>query len=272
MANILQCDKCGKIFNRELHMQQHKNRKNPCNQSLTCKRCSKVFKQKSNYTFHINRKNPCADNRISIDMQLKLEETKLKVEETKLKHAETELKIKQIDLKIAKNTGPSSITNNVGRDQINGDINIKLEQHFHGKQNVGEITLAVFTAEEIANIDNLDRAQMMENILKTLYNNSDKDMTKFQCIVLHDNKFYCKIEDTIKAITFDDLKPNVLKDIHKTNYNTLDKIDPTHRDIPTVPMSDESVGRYRDIETYISNPRNNGIVKKRLCKSVPVIV
>jgi hypothetical protein len=78
--NSLQCDKCDKIFERQLYLDRHNARKNPCNKNLICIRCEKKFTRLSHFNNHINRKYPCDDKRYLKDIELKIKKEELLLE------------------------------------------------------------------------------------------------------------------------------------------------------------------------------------------------
>jgi hypothetical protein len=78
--NSLRCNKCEKIFKRQLHLDQHNARKNPCNKELICIRCEKKFTQIGHLNSHINRKYPCDDKRYIKDIELKIKKEELLLE------------------------------------------------------------------------------------------------------------------------------------------------------------------------------------------------
>ena len=56
-----QCTKCSKTFSNRGNLNQHLNRKNPCDKNRTyrCKKCSHVFNSKTDLERHKNRKTSC---------------------------------------------------------------------------------------------------------------------------------------------------------------------------------------------------------------------
>ena len=60
------CDNCGKKFNQERYLRQHKNKKIPCTKKFVCKKCGKIFPTPSKLRAHEKRKTPCAPEEIPV--------------------------------------------------------------------------------------------------------------------------------------------------------------------------------------------------------------
>jgi len=123
------CDKCEKIFKRQRHLDQHTNRKIPCDRNLMCNRCGKDFKKLYNLTQHLNRANKCDDMREVLQLQLKIEETKIKGKEIDLKIEET--KLKQI-----KSEKPA---NHINGDHNRLDTLEKIPSYVKNDRNIGKV-------------------------------------------------------------------------------------------------------------------------------------
>ena len=62
----LKCENCGKKFEQERYLRQHKNKRTPCTKKFVCTKCDKQFPTSSKLQAHKNRKNPCVPNEIPV--------------------------------------------------------------------------------------------------------------------------------------------------------------------------------------------------------------
>ena len=70
------CDKCDKIFKRNIDLNRHMNRKIPCDRKLECNRCFKIFDHKHHLLSHINKINKCYNKRNEMEIQEEIKNKK----------------------------------------------------------------------------------------------------------------------------------------------------------------------------------------------------
>jgi len=113
--NNFYCIKCNKNFKTKQQLNNHINRKNPCNKILKCNRCYKEFKKNHHLTNHINRKFPCD----KIELEQENRELKLKVENLELKLENQSLKLNNNSMINSNiNSNNTIIINNFGEEDI----------------------------------------------------------------------------------------------------------------------------------------------------------
>ncbi len=236
----------------------------------------KVFKQISHYKTHKNKKIPCEDKRASLELQLKIAQESTKQKELDSKVEETKLSIekeKTKQLKLEKQVVKTINTTNIAGNQNNIELNIKLEQHFHGKLSVGEANTLVFTEEELQNTITKNMRQFLEYMLSTAYNNEDADMEKHKCIVIHDKQLYAKVAGEVKPVSFADISKNVIKDIGHICENARHKSDPSYKckimnNPVDVPLTKKKLEMYQVAPKFVKKSLNRNIVKNSLEQSV----
>jgi hypothetical protein len=266
-----QCGKCHKLFPRKIDINRHMLRKTPCVKNLNCTRCFKIFTKVYDLNNHLNRKFPCENVKEEMELKIKYENIRTNNldKELKIEHEKTQQeKIKLEERKLDNKTAKSSITNIAG-DQIN--INIEINNHFKDKLNIDEISCLHLIPEEINSTYALSQTHFLGNLLKLMYNNSDKDMLKYQSIVLHGKDFYTKLNDKAEKITYDRLKPHILANIDDTCNYTARRINPKKTHPPDAVVSDTTLEFYDTTPNFVSNVRNSGIVKKSIVESVKKI-
>jgi uncharacterized C2H2 Zn-finger protein len=265
MTTTFRCTKCPKVFERELYLTRHLNRKIPCNRQLKCVRCNKDFKQLCNYKKHMSKKTPCEDTRASFEMQLQLEQAKIKQKELDLKLEEE--KTKQLKI-TAKSSKRSNTTINITQNNI-AQLNIKLENHFHDKINIGEGRALTFTDEELQETITKNTRKFLEYVFTTAYNNSDSNMTKYKCIIEHNKQLYAKIAGKVKAVAFSEIQNAILKDLGYICENARIKSDPLYKckimnNPVAVPLKKKQLTAYKEAPTFCKKSRNRNIFKNGL--------
>lgn len=236
-----QCDKCDKIFNREIDLNRHMNRKIPCNRKLQCPRCFKIFNIMGDLKRHINKKLQCYDKKSELELQIKLEQEKNKGKELELKIENA----KKTHIQIA------------GRD-INNTTN-----------NINSFTFIPMNWNEA--YDNTiagDICTTLQNYFKFHYNN--KEFPENKCIIIQNDKIYSIENDN--TINFDKLKPYINKHVELQVNNILDEFSllpdetliafglPQRKTL----LPNDKIKTVEKIQPFISNNRNAGIVKKQL--------
>ena len=91
------CDKCKKVFKRQLHLDQYMNRKIPCNREIMCLSCGKEFELLGNLKQHLSKKFKCQDIREVLHLQIQLKDKEIQLEEVKLKISNNDKITKQIN-------------------------------------------------------------------------------------------------------------------------------------------------------------------------------
>jgi hypothetical protein len=266
-----QCGECEKIFNRKLYLNRHLERKTPCYRNSSCTRCFKDFKNIGDYKRHINRKFPCENKKEEMELKIKYEnirtnnlDKELKIEQEKTHQEKIKLEGIKLDNRIAK----SSITNVAGNQN---NISIEINNHFKDKLNINEISCLHLTPEEINSIYTQNQTHFLDNLLKLMYNNSDKEMLKYQSVVLHGKDFYTKLNDKAEKITYDKLKPHILANIDDTCNYTSHRINPEKTHPPDAVVGDTTLEFYDTTPKFTADMRNSGIVKKSVIGSVKKI-
>ena len=249
-----QCEKCEKIFARELYFIRHTNRKIPCNRNLSCTRCGKNFKSMGNLNQHLNKLNKCDNDKEILMLELQ-------IEKEKTKQKDKELKIEEAKIKQAK------LTNNqkAGRDINN--ININNIQNINNYIQIGNRYKKYVDNIPVPN----NIVETIYNLCKDQYNNPDNPENK--CILFNKGKLYALDDD--KLINYNEFKPKLQKhikdncdDIIQTNkkltYDEMVMFNIPQRDF----IEDDKISILKKVPRYVNNTRNNGVLKKQLKRAI----
>lgn len=239
------CNKCTRIFKRQVYLNQHNNRKIPCDREISCVRCGKEFKQMGNLKKHLNKKNKCEDKRICLELELKIAETNLKGKETDLKIEK--VKLKQVLAEKPSNTfNINNITNIIN---VNSGINYTL----------GEVNKMIV-------ID--DTNASFVNFIKMHFNNDEFPNNK--CIKIVGNKIF--INENDKLVQFDTARNSfntkvstqlgcITNDFTKYSDEEIDQFGFQQK---KEYLGDKKVSTLEKIDPYMKNTRNKGEVKKAI--------
>ena len=91
------CDKCKKVFKRQLHLDQHMNSKIQCNREIMCPRCGKEFELLGNLKQHLSKKFKCQDIRDVLHLQIQLKDKEIQLKDEEIQLEEVKLKISNND-------------------------------------------------------------------------------------------------------------------------------------------------------------------------------
>lgn len=273
------CDKCNSSFKRQIDLNRHMNRKNPCYNILKCERCSKSFDKLYNYKRHINRKVLCDEIKYEIKYETKYEtkqdklENKiqdikimLEIEKERVKIKHNELLIEKEKTKQEKLKKVNSIVYNqkASRDINNITFNVNIA-------NIESLQNHNMTIDEVRNNHSTDILKLVTNIFKHQYNSSDDDLKNNKCIkVINNSKYIVKTNDMAKEVNFMDIREIILNNFKKLVENTEDRFYPTKSRIEKSAdfIAEEIINMYRNSVNFTHNLRNNGLVNKALNNAV----
>ena len=97
------CDKCKKVFKRQLHLDQHMNRKIQCNREIMCPRCGKEFELLGNLKQHLSKKFKCQDIREVLHLQIQLKDKEIQLKDKEIQLKDKEIQLEELTLKISNN-------------------------------------------------------------------------------------------------------------------------------------------------------------------------
>ena len=224
------CYKCDKEFNKKYNLEQHLQRKNPCNvkKNYCCEICLYDFKNKQNLERHKNKKkNPCTFNSaiIKLEDEVKL----LKIQNQNIVNNNTNTNINSHN---TTNTTNNSIINNniiIAQEEfknhiLNNCYSLKDIHLLIDNDNVKEKFNYISLDENHDDDDVLQNTNHISMILELIFCNVDllenfifyKDFIK--------NKIYYKINDnSLKSLAPADVI-YIIAEVFKEllNYNDLD--------------------------------------------------
>lgn len=254
------CEKCESIFQRQVDLNRHKNRKNPCYTELKCERCLKKFDKLSNYKRHISRKALCENKIEDIKIMLEIERERTKIIHTELliekeKTKREELKINQTNITYNQ-TAAGNINN------ISFNVNIS---------NIESLQNHNMTFDEVKNNHSTDILKLVTNIFKHQYNSTDDELKNNKCIKsIKNSKYIVKTNNADKEVNFMDIREIILNNFRKLIENTEDRFYPTESRIEKSAdfLAEEIINMYRNSVNFTHNLRNNGLVNKALSRAV----
>lgn len=257
---VFNCEKCDSVFQRQVDLNRHKNRKNPCYTKLTCDRCMKSFNKLSNYKRHISRKILCENKVDDVKVMLELErernkriQTELLIEKEKTKREE----IKSNQSNVIYNQNATGNINN-----ISFNVNIS---------NIESLQNHNMTFDEVKNNHSTDVLKLVTNIFKHQYNSSADDLKNNKCIKsINNSKYIVKTNNADKEVNFMDIREIILNNFKKLIENTEDRFYPTESRIEKSAdfLAEEIINMYRNSVNFTHNLRNNGLVNKALNRAV----
>jgi len=174
------CDKCDKIFKRNIDLNRHMNRKIPCDRKLECNRCFKIFDHKHHLLSHINKINKCYNKRNEMEIQEEIKNKNITETEMKIKELELQLEIEKIrneslskELKLAPKKKPNiQIYNNC----INININ-----------NFKEIPIKNSDIENLISVQD-SKDEIIQKLSKFMFNNNAHPSN--QCLVSYQGNVF----------------------------------------------------------------------------------
>jgi hypothetical protein len=249
------CHKCNKEFTRQLHLNQHINRKIQCNRVIMCQRCFKEFSRISHLKRHINKKNKCENVNERLLLELKLEEIKLQRDEVNLKQEQEKTKQEQLKFKASK-TPSIQIA---GHDIINDNKHITFN-----------VNIYTMTQSQAYDAITENKVETIRNILKHQYKNPE--YPEDQCIFPVDGKVFIKRDNEL--ISFDKLEPNIRKKIVDQVHNIWHNYEPyTDECINQNGWSQKKqllpiykIEQTNKIPLFVNNERNIAVLKSQLKK------
>ena len=98
-------------------------------------------------------------------------------------------------------------------------------------------------------------------------------MEKHKSIVTHGKQLYAKIDGEVKQVSFDEIKPNVIKDLCYLCESARVKCDPAYRcpimkNPVEVPLTKKKLDMYKEASKFSRKARNHNIIKNSLESSV----
>lgn len=235
------CIKCDKIFNREIDLERHNNRKIPCDRKLQCQRCFKEFKLSGDLKRHMYKKNKCYDKRSDLELVLKIEETKMVVAKTNL------------ELEKEKNKSKMACR----------DINITINNNI---TNINKFTVVPMSWNKSYDvIKDDDVIQTTQNVFRYQYNNDG--FPEDRCIIIKDGQIFGIKDGKLKP--FDEIREYVNENIRQQvsdlqRYFALDEDIQIAFNITRKTLPERKTKLIDKLYPFVSNSRNQGIVKKQL--------
>jgi uncharacterized C2H2 Zn-finger protein len=253
---VFQCEKCKKVFERQLHLNQHAARKLPCNREIKCERCFKEFTQLSDLKRHMNRRYPCGNKREEMLLQLKIKDKELLIEQEKTKQLVEKTKQAKLEHKSSITSGNHCNNNllNIFGDNITNIYNINEVKSIAPKCH--------YDAEKLIKTDNLD--ETIKQLVNLHFNNDDHPKNK--CIAIKDGKIYSLIDDNV--VEFKRARPEFNKIIKETcksveydygkySDDEMCKFGVGQRENH---LSKDESNTLKKVSQYIGNNRNNGYI------------
>jgi uncharacterized C2H2 Zn-finger protein len=239
-----QCTNCEKIFNRNIDLDRHNDRKIPCDRILQCPRCFMNFTIAGNLKQHVNKKNQCYDKKGELDLLLKIEQEKTKQ--------------KELELKV------------INKTQIAGrDIN-----NNHNTYNINEGAFSInFTLSEAHDAVVIDDIQStMTKLVSLIFNNPEFPENK--CIKVNGKDIFINVDG--KLTPFDEARihfnEKFLKQVnHTTNeFRKFDDeiIDQNGWNQKKDYLCDNRINTLDKIPPYVKKDRNTGKIKKTIKTSL----
>lgn len=257
-----QCNKCDKVFYRQLHLDQHMSRKIPCNRELKCCRCFKQFTQLGHLKNHQNRKYLCDNKREELELTLKIKQEEFKIEQEKTKQEKCKLKQTKIE--------KSTIINNIEMQNIQ---NIENQINIYNINDAKMIRPdSLYEAQQLIDANNVE--ETLCRMISHQFNNKVHPQNK--CIGVNDREIYSKIktEDTKEAEKL--IKFNLIRHLFNKIINDLcieipmqyEKYSEEEMFLHCLAqrdhIDDDSIKTVKRVGQFVGNSRNNRKVNNNI--------
>jgi hypothetical protein len=256
------CNKCGKQFCNKYSLQNHLNRKNPCDSIIQCDICKKIFKRNLHLTDHKNRKNPCQPSSNALEIIEADKKAKLEIIHAK-KEACLEIEKEKSKRKATTNIDNSTNTNNYYTFNYAPNISYVDFNEKNMKKHINKNILQI-PIDEFGNViaDDTKVKPILIKLLELLYNNTNFPEYKNLIYTPTCDKFFAIHEKEFHEVSYEEIKPIIANNLlritstFRDKYNSEANYEECYLDKFNKISENSSDGKYRQFNIVLSNCDN----------------